>query len=106
MPDPKTLKLLLVEDSLEDEQLLCQALLEIEENRQWCNWRCSSIVPVDRLSDALDCLRCDSFDAVLLNLSLPDSPALLDTFFDVRAGLEVHASAGCTPILVLADEAG
>jgi DNA-binding response OmpR family regulator len=97
--DPKTLKLLLVEDSLEDEQLLCEALLEIEENRLWCNWRRSSIVPVDRLSDALECLQRDSFDAVLLNLSLPDSPALLDSF------LELSASAAAVPILVLADEA-
>ena len=85
MPDSKTLKLLLVEDSVEDEQLLCEALLEIEENRQWCNWRTSSIVPVDRLADALDCLRRDSFDAVLLNLSLPDSPTLLDSFLHVSA---------------------
>jgi DNA-binding response OmpR family regulator len=97
--DSKTLKLLLVEDSLEDEQLLCEALLEIEENRLWCNWRRSSILPVDRLSDALECLRRDTFDAVLLNLSLPDSPALLDSF------LEVSASAASVPILVLADEA-
>lgn len=87
-----------MEDDLEDEQLVCEALLEIEENRQWCNWRSSSIVPADRLADALDCLRRDSFDAVLLNLSLPDSPALLDSFLDVSA------SAGNTPILVLADE--
>lgn len=98
MPDPRILKLLLVEDSLEDEELLQEALLEIEENRQWCNWRSASIVPVDRLADALDCLRLDSFDAVLLNLSLPDSPALLDSF------LEVSAAAGSSPILVLADE--
>jgi DNA-binding NarL/FixJ family response regulator len=97
--DPKTLKLLLVEDSLEDERLLSEALLEIEENRLWCNWRRSSILPVDRLSDALECLRRDTFDAVLLNLSLPDSPALLDSF------LEVSASAASVPILVLADEA-
>ena len=98
MPDSKTLKLLLVEDSLEDEQLLREALLEIEEHRQWCNWRASSIVPVDCLADALHCLRSHSFDAVLLNLSLPDSPALLDTF------LEVSAGAAGVPILVLADE--
>jgi PleD family two-component response regulator len=97
--DSKTLQLLLVEDSLEDEQLLCDALLEIEENRQWCNWRRSSVVPVDRLADALDCLRGGSFDAVLLNLSLPDSPTMLDSFLDVRAG------AAGAPILVLADEA-
>jgi DNA-binding NarL/FixJ family response regulator len=98
VPDPRTLKLLLVEDDLEDENLVCEALLEIEENRQWSNWRSSSIVPVDRLADALNCLRGELFDAVLLNLSLPDSPALLDSFLDVSD------SAGCAPILVLADE--
>ena len=58
----------------------------------------SSIVPADRLSDALDCLRHDTFDAILLNLSLPDSPALLDSFLDVSACAEG------APILVLADE--
>jgi DNA-binding NarL/FixJ family response regulator len=97
--DSKILQLLLVEDSLEDEQLLCEALLEIEENRLWCNWRRSSILLVDRLSDALECLQRDSFDAVLLNLSLPDSSTLLDSF------LEVSAGAAAVPILVLADEA-
>ncbi len=99
VPDSKSLKLLVVEDSIEDERLLCEALLEIEEHRQWCNWRSCSIVPVDRLSDALDCLRGGSFDAVLLNLSLPDSPALLDSFLDVSA------SAGDVPIVVLLDQA-
>jgi GGDEF domain-containing protein len=102
--DSKTIQLLLVEDDPEDEKLLSEALLEIEENRQWCNWRSSSSVPVDRLGDTLDCLRRLSFDAILLNLSLPDSRSLLDTFFDVRAGLEATACAGCAPILVLADE--
>ncbi len=98
VPDSKILRLLLVEDDPEDEQLVCDALLEIEENRQWSYWRTSNLVPVDRLSDALECLREDSFDAVLLNLSLPDSPALLDSFLDVSA------CAGSAPILVLADE--
>src|SRR5579871_5437779 len=95
---PKNLNLLVVEDNLEDEQLLCEALIEIEENRQWCNFQGASIVQVDQLSDALDCLRQQQFDAVLLNLSLPDSPALLDTF------LEAHALAQDAPIIVLADE--
>jgi GGDEF domain-containing protein len=104
VPDSRTIQLLLVEDDPEDEQLLAEALLEIEENRQWCNWCSSSSVPVDRLADALDCLRRLSFDAILLNLSLPDSRSLLDTFLDVRAGLDVSACAGCAPILVLADE--
>ncbi|MGA2881054.1 MAG: hypothetical protein ABSG13_19055 [Bryobacteraceae bacterium] len=98
MTDSKTLKLLLVEDSPEDEQLLCEALIEIEETRQWCNRCSSSVVPIDRLADALDCLRRQPFDAILLNLSLPDSPALLDSF------LEVSACAAGAPILVLADE--
>jgi PleD family two-component response regulator len=40
----------------------------------------------------------ERFDIVLLNLSLPDSPSLLDTF------LEVRASAPDVPIVVLADE--
>jgi DNA-binding NarL/FixJ family response regulator len=96
--DTKTLKLLVVEDNLEDEQLLCEALIEIEENRQWCNWRAAAIVQVDQLADALDCLRRERFDAVLLNLSLPDSPALLDTF------LEIDACAQEAPVIVLADE--
>jgi DNA-binding NarL/FixJ family response regulator len=94
--DAKNLKLLLVEDDLEDEQLLCEALIEIEENRQWCNWRTSSIVHVEQLADAVDCLRRDWFDVVLLNLSLPDSPALLDSFLE--------ASVQGTPIVVLIDQ--
>jgi DNA-binding NarL/FixJ family response regulator len=96
--DPRNLKLLVVEDDLQDEQLLCEALIEIEENRQWSIWRSASIVQVDQLSDALDCLRREHFDAVLLNLSLSDSPALLDTF------LEANALARGAPIIVLADE--
>lgn len=98
MPDSKTLQLLLVEDSLVDQELLREALLEIEEHRLWCNWRSSRTVPVDRLSDSLDCLHRAAFDAVLLNLSLPDSPSLLHSF------VEVSACAAAIPILVLADE--
>ena len=98
MADSRALKLLLVEDDLEDEQLLCQALIEIEETWQWCNWRSSSIVQVERLSGALDCLRRQTFDIILLNLSLPDSPTLLDSF------LETNGAARGAPIVVLADE--
>ncbi|HEY6390190.1 MAG TPA: response regulator [Bryobacteraceae bacterium] len=98
MADSRALKLLLVEDDLEDEQLLCEALIEIEEQRYWCNWRSSSIVQVERLADALDCLGRQAFDVILLNLSLPDSPVLLDSF------LETNAAARGAPIVVLADE--
>lgn len=99
MPDPRILKILLVEDDFDDEQLLGEAFIEIQENRQWCNWRTANIVQVEQLADAVDCLRRDKFDAVLLNLSLPDSPTLLASF------LEVHANAGGAPIVILADEA-
>ncbi len=60
--------------------------------------RTAGIVHAEQLSDAVECLRREPFDAVLLNLSLPDSPALLDSF------LEVNARARGTPIVVLADE--
>jgi DNA-binding response OmpR family regulator len=99
VPDPRILKILLVEDDLEDEQLLSEAFVEIEENRQWCNWRTSSVVQVGQLADAVDCLSRGTFDIVLLNLSLPDSPTLLDSFLDMRAG------AQAVPIVVLADQA-
>lgn len=99
MPDPRILKILLVEDDLEDADLLAEAFVEIEENRQWCNWRTASVVQVGQLADAIDCLRRDRFDIVLLNLSLPDSPTLLDSF------VEVHVNAQGVAIVVLADEA-
>lgn len=98
MADSKSLNLLVVEDDLEDEQLLCEALTEIEENRLWCNWLNACIVQVEQLSDALDCMRLQRFDAVLLNISLPDCPALLDAF------LEANTWAQGAPILILADE--
>ena len=96
--DSRALKLLLVEDDLEDEHLLCEALIEIEETWQWCNWRSSSVTQVERLTDALDCLRRQTFDVILLNLSLPDSPTLLDSF------LETNSAARGAPIVVLADD--
>ncbi len=99
MPDPRILKILLVEDDSDDEQLLGEAFLEIQENRQWCNWRTASIVQVEQLAEAIGCLRRDKFDIVLLNLSLPDSPTLLHSFLDI------YANANDAPVVVLADEA-
>ena len=98
MPDSKILDLLVVEDDLEDEQLLCEALIEIEEKRMWGNWRAASVVYADHLADALDCLRRGRFDVVLLNLSLPDGSAAMETF------LEAHACAAGAPVIILADE--
>jgi CheY-like chemotaxis protein len=98
VPNSKTIKLLLVEDDREDQRLLAEAFIEIEENRQWCNWRTAGVLHVELLAEALDCLRNDRFDAVLLNLTLPDNPVLLDSF------RQVTACARGTPIIVLADE--
>jgi DNA-binding NarL/FixJ family response regulator len=96
--DGRTLKLLLVEDNLEDENLVREALIEVEETRQWGRWNSCYLAHVDTLPDALDCIDGEQFDAILLNLSLPDAPALLDTF------LEARSRAGSAPIIVLADE--
>lgn len=98
MSTSKPIKLLLVEDELAVEQLLPEILIEIEENRQWCNWRATSVVHVEQLREALDCLQNDCFDVVLLNLSLPDSPMLLNNF------RQVNDRANRAAIIVLADE--
>lgn len=97
MSTSRSLKLLLVEDDLDDQLLLAEALLEIEDNRQWCNWNSASVLHVGLLADALDSLQHDCFDAILLNLSLPDNPVLLDSFY------QVNACARTAPIIVLAD---
>jgi DNA-binding NarL/FixJ family response regulator len=92
------MQVLLVEDNLEQEQLLTEVLIEMEENRRWSNWRTASVVHVEQLVDALRCLRENRFDVVLLNLTLPDSPALLDSFHRVKD------CADAAPIIILADE--
>ena len=97
MADNSILKLLLVEDDLEDENLIREALIEIEEQRQWGSWRTCDLLHVDHLADALDCVRSERFDAVLLNLSLPDAPSALATL------LQAQASANGAPIIILAD---
>ncbi len=97
MTEPKTLRLLLVEDNPPDERFLLEALAEIDETAGWVSWQLCEPVPVIRLREAVDCLGRAKFDVILLNLSLPDSPILLNTFLEVRA-----ASQG-TPILALMD---
>lgn len=88
-----------MEDSVEDEQLVREALAEIEEGQWIPSWRRPfQLAHADRLADGLAFLGQERFDAVLLNLSLPDSAALLNTF------RRVQAAAPDTPVLVLADE--
>lgn len=91
------LNLLLVEDTFEDQQMIRDALAEIEECGPRYNWLSSEIVAVDYLADAIHCLDRAHFDAVLLDLDLPDSPVLLNTFGQVQL-----ASPG-TPVIGLVD---
>lgn len=76
---PAQLKLLLVEDNPGDAQLVKQYLsesptpgLDIRVSHEIC------------LAEAIKRLRCISFDAVILDLSLPDSQGL-DTLREIRA---------------------
>ncbi len=98
MAHPKTLNLLLVEDNLEDEHLIREALCEIEDNCLWGRWSECMLTQVDHLQDVLECLQLARFDAVLLNLTLPDSSNLMDTFLRVQAG------AGDAALVVMCDE--
>ncbi|RCJ19722.1 hybrid sensor histidine kinase/response regulator [Nostoc minutum NIES-26] len=81
------IKVLLVEDNPGDVFLLQEFLKEVTTARV-------ELQPVERLSEALDCLVNDSFDVMLLDLSLPDSQGM-ETF--VRATHQAKA----TPIIVL-----
>ncbi|MBH8565365.1 response regulator [Nostoc sp. CENA67] len=81
------IKVLLVEDNPGDVFLLQEFLKEVTTARV-------ELQPVERLSEALECLVNDSFDVMLLDLSLPDSQGM-ETF--VRATHQAKA----TPIIVL-----
>jgi two-component system cell cycle sensor histidine kinase/response regulator CckA len=81
------IRVLLVEDNPGDARLFTELLRSAGAGHL-------RMVQVDRLAAALDCLKRDSFDVVLLDLSLPDANGL-DTL--VRA----HAHAPKIPIVVL-----
>jgi two-component system, cell cycle sensor histidine kinase and response regulator CckA len=81
------IRVLLVEDNPRDARLLTELLRDAGTNHL-------HLVHVDRLAAAIDRLNRDSFDVMLLDLSLPDADGL-DTL--VRA----HAHAPKVPIVVL-----
>jgi len=95
--DPKSILLLLVEDDPEDEEFLRQVVGEIIESPEWPNWHTCELVPAATLAEGLEFLREGLFDAILLNLSLPDGENLLATFSTVQSW------AAGRPILILAD---
>jgi diguanylate cyclase (GGDEF)-like protein len=81
------MRVLLVEDNPGDADLLEEALAASDEGGY-------ELVKVDRLEAALERLRQDPFDAVLLDLSLPDSQGL-ETFTRLRL------SEPAVPVVVL-----
>jgi DNA-binding NarL/FixJ family response regulator len=98
VPNNKTLRLLVVEDSFEDERFLRELLEEAEEAKVWprsIEWETVFAATAEEACDlAID----GSFDAILLNLSLPDSRVLHETF------MSVFGVAPATPVLVIADD--
>ncbi len=98
MGDTKIVQLLLVEDSPSDEHLLREAIAEILEAPHWPNWHNCELVHAADLYEALALLKDRRFDAVLLNLTLPDGDTLLGTF--ARVQLEARGA----PLIILADE--
>ncbi|MEH1801904.1 MAG: response regulator [Nostoc sp.] len=83
----KHIKVLLVEDNPGDVFLLQEFLKEVTTV-------VVDLMPVERLSEALNYLAKEIFDVILLDLSLPDSQGL-ETF------VIAHIQAKATPIIVL-----
>lgn len=91
MANSKNTQILLVEDCPEDEARIRAAFDE-------SSWHVCDLIPAGSFCEARDFLACHAFDAILLNLSLPDGETLLDTF------TTLHGMAGGAPVIVLADE--
>ena len=83
----ENIKVLLVEDNPGDVFLLQEFLKEVTTV-------VVDLMPVERLSEALNYLANEIFDVILLDLSLPDSRGL-ETF------VSAHHQAKATPIIVL-----
>jgi PAS domain S-box-containing protein len=87
MMEIRIIKVLLVEDSPSD-ALIVEDELTHADGTQFC------VVHLDQLDAALDRLRAQDFDVVLLDLNLPDSDGF-ETF------LRLHGEASEIPIVVL-----
>lgn len=82
-----TIRILLVEDNLADADLL-EEILDESGEAQWV------LVHVDKLKEALQALRNERFDVILLDLSLPDKQGV-DTI------TQTYQAAPDLPIVVL-----
>lgn len=67
--DIKALKILLIEDNLADADWIGEILSKY-------SWQKSNLRHVKRVKEAVDTLCEDNFDAILLDLSLPDSQGI------------------------------
>jgi PAS domain S-box-containing protein len=83
----RLIKVLLVEDNPGDVCLLQELLNDVAADEV-------TLIPVEKLAIAVQCLEQESFDVILLDLSLPDSQGI-DTF------LKIHRQAPAIPIIVL-----
>ena len=92
-PPVEEVKILLVEDSPTDAQIIRRALKETRGAME-VRGGIFSVIRVDRLAMAQEMLGQENFDAILLDLNLPDSQGL-----DSLSG--VRATAGDVPIVVL-----
>ena len=91
--DPEPLRVLLVEDNPGDARLVREMLAEMNTERY-------EVVATDRLAETLDQLANRPFDAILLDLNLPDS-------YGLATLIKVRAVAPHVPVIVvsgLADE--
>ncbi len=91
--DPEALRVLLVEDNPGDARLVREMLAEMNTERY-------ETVPVGRLADALQFLSEQPFDAILLDLNLPDS-------YGLATLIKIRSVAPHVPVIVvsgLADE--
>lgn len=93
----RSLRLLVAESQFDDIFLLQEALAEMAESPYWRTWM-QDLRPVftDRMDDTLRQLREETFDAILLNLALPDCKGL-------HTLMRVRAEAPATPVVILAD---
>lgn len=78
------IKVLLVEDNAAELRLLQEILKNTVLNQFY-------LAPVKRISEAIDCLRAEHFDVILLDLTLPDSIGLdsLDTIISESPNLPI-----------------
>ncbi len=91
-----TLHILIVEDNPDAVELLEEAFLEIAEKRfsqSW--WRPCRRDHTAKVGEALALLRCQTFDAILLDLAVPGTREA--SAFDI-----LHDEAPLTPVIILA----